>query len=75
VLHDQDGSALTINRYIHLNPVRVADLGGHEGRVAGDQPQPDREMIKARGSGIVRTRNRTSRPRILAKLDPMVFPL
>jgi putative transposase len=31
VLHEQT-EALTINRYIHLNPVRVSQLGGHEGR-------------------------------------------
>jgi hypothetical protein len=42
VLHDQDGSALTINRYVHLNPVRVTALGGHEGRVAAEQSQPNR---------------------------------
>jgi hypothetical protein len=52
VLHDQDGSALTINRYIHLNPVRVAALGGHEGRVAAEQSQPDREMINARVAAL-----------------------
>src|SRR3981081_882817 len=33
ILH-QSAEALTINRYIHLNPVRVAVLGGHEGRMA-----------------------------------------
>jgi putative transposase len=52
VLHDQDGSALTINRYIHLNPVRVTALGGHEGRVAAEQAEPDREMIKARVAAL-----------------------
>jgi putative transposase len=38
VLHDQEGSALNINRYIHLNPVRVKGLGGHEGRAEPTQP-------------------------------------
>jgi putative transposase len=52
VLHDQDGSALTINRYVHLNPVRVAALGGHEGRVAAEQSQPNREMINARVAAL-----------------------
>jgi putative transposase len=52
LLHDQDGSALTINRYIHLNPVRVATLGGHEGRVAAEQSQPNREMINARVAAL-----------------------
>jgi len=47
VLHDQDGSALTINRYIHLNPVRVRGLGGHEGR-AESAKAPSPEVIKAR---------------------------
>jgi putative transposase len=32
VLHDWTSHGLTINRYIHLNPVRVLRLGGHEGR-------------------------------------------
>jgi putative transposase len=52
VLHDQDTSALTINRYIHLNPVRVAALGGHEGRAAAEQAEPDREIIKARVAAL-----------------------
>jgi REP element-mobilizing transposase RayT len=52
LLHDQDGSALTINRYVHLNPVRVAALGGHEGRVAAEQSQPNREMINARVAAL-----------------------
>jgi REP-associated tyrosine transposase len=52
VLHDQDGSALTINRYIHLNPVRLAALGGHEGRAGPTQPELDREIIKARVAAL-----------------------
>jgi hypothetical protein len=36
------------NRYIHLNPVRVTVLGGHEGRAAPTQPKPDHQIIKAR---------------------------
>ena len=43
---------MTINRYIHLNPVRVAALGGHEGRVAAEQAAPDPEMIKARVAAL-----------------------
>jgi putative transposase len=35
ILHDWTTHGLTINKYIHLNPVRVRRLGGHEGR-----PQP-----------------------------------
>jgi putative transposase len=51
VLHDRDESALTINRYIHLNPVRTTRLGGHEGR-----GEPDRainsEQILARVAAL-----------------------
>src|ERR1700722_5057547 len=32
ILHDPASHGLTINKYIHLNPVRVGHLGGHEGR-------------------------------------------
>ena len=32
ILHDPKSAALEINRYIHLNPVRVKALGGHEAR-------------------------------------------
>ena len=52
MLHDQDSSALTINRYIHLNPVRVTVLGGHEGRAAPTQPEPDHQIIKARVAAL-----------------------
>src|SRR3954453_17534137 len=30
ILHDPESAVLKINRYIHLNPVRVKPLGGHE---------------------------------------------
>src|SRR5258707_6131192 len=32
ILHDEASHGLTINKYIHLNPVRVRHLGGHERR-------------------------------------------
>jgi REP element-mobilizing transposase RayT len=32
ILHDRRTHGLVINRYMHLNPVRVKGLGGHEGR-------------------------------------------
>ena len=32
ILHDGRTHGLVINRYLHLNPVRVKRLGGHEGR-------------------------------------------
>jgi putative transposase len=35
ILHEGASHGLTINKYIHLNPVRVRHLGGHEHR---DQP-------------------------------------
>ena len=42
---------MVINRYIHLNPVRVRRLGGHEGRT-GTDPAADRELIKARVAAL-----------------------
>lgn len=39
VLHDWSSHGLVINKYIHLNPVRVRRLGGHEGRGDPDQQQ------------------------------------
>ena len=51
VLHEQDECALAINRYIHLNPVRVRTLGGHEGRGGPDQP-PDDQLREARVAAL-----------------------
>ena len=56
ILHEAKNSALQINRYIHLNPVRVSALGGHEGRagakvqpgITGSGTAPNHELIKAR---------------------------
>ena len=54
VLHDPQESALMINRYIHLNPVRIQRLGGHEGRSGADKrlgsatEQQSDELLKAR---------------------------
>jgi putative transposase len=56
ILHDRESAALEINRYIHLNPVRVKALGGHEARseaedglgAGGDGTGPSRELVKAR---------------------------
>jgi putative transposase len=54
ILHEPESTALIINRYIHLNPVRVKALGGHEGRSgAAEQVEikvtgPSRELVKAR---------------------------
>ena len=38
ILHEPT-EALKINRYIHLNPVRIAPLGGHETRDVADTSQ------------------------------------
>jgi putative transposase len=56
LLHDPESAALEINRYIHLNPVRVKALGGHEARsgaedrlgAGGADTGPSRELVKAR---------------------------
>jgi len=54
ILHDPESNALTINRYIHLNPVRVKYLGGHEGRAGAEErlgptdTGPGMELVKAR---------------------------
>jgi len=37
LLHDPEESALIINRYIHLNPVTIKRLGGHEPRAGAEQ--------------------------------------
>jgi hypothetical protein len=43
-----------INRYIHLNPVRIERLGGHEGRSGANKrlgsatEQQSDELLKAR---------------------------
>jgi putative transposase len=51
ILHDPKTAALTINRYIHLNPVRAGGLGGSEDR--GELvEQPDRELIKSRVAAL-----------------------
>jgi putative transposase len=47
VLHDWSSHGLVINKYIHLNPVRVRRLGGHEGRGDPDQ-QLGRKLRAAR---------------------------
>ena len=54
ILHEPENTALIINRYIHLNPVRVRALGGHEARSGAESPLevsgtgPSRELVKAR---------------------------
>jgi hypothetical protein len=54
VLHDAEESALIINRYIHLNPVRIKRLGGHEARASAEQrwgpaaEEVDKELVRAR---------------------------
>jgi putative transposase len=54
ILHEPENTALIINRYIHLNPVRVRALGGHEARPDEERQLevsgtgPSRELVKAR---------------------------
>ena len=54
VLRDPEESGLTINRYIHLNPVRIKRLGGHEARAGAEQrlglaaEEVDKELVRAR---------------------------
>jgi REP-associated tyrosine transposase len=47
ILHDCSSHGLTINRYIHLNPVRVRHLGGREGRAQPGE-QSASELARAR---------------------------
>ena len=47
VLHDQSSHGLTINKYLHLNPVRIRRLGGHEGRTNAE-PGLASELATAR---------------------------
>jgi REP element-mobilizing transposase RayT len=64
ILHDPESVALQINRYIHLNPIRVKALGGHEARsgaedqldAGGAGAGPSRELVKARVEALSRYR-------------------
>ena len=47
ILHDWASHGLTISRYIHLNPVRVSQLGGHEGR-SNPETQSGPQLAPAR---------------------------
>jgi putative transposase len=51
ILHDPKTTALTINRYIHLNPVRAAGLGDPEGR-GEPVEKPSRELVKMRVAAL-----------------------
>ena len=56
IVHDPESAALKINRYIHLNPVRITPLGGHEARSGAEKrlgslgggTGPSPELVKAR---------------------------
>ncbi|MBV8214127.1 MAG: transposase [Verrucomicrobia bacterium] len=50
ILHDWTSHGFTINRYLHLNPVRVRHLGGHEVRVHSEdsQEQSAAQLARAR---------------------------
>jgi putative transposase len=50
ILHEPENTALIINRYIHLNPVRVIALGGREARSGVErQLHPSRLFIRKGG--------------------------
>jgi putative transposase len=48
LLHEPSTQALVINRYIHLNPVRISRLGGHEDRSEQRTNELTAELVKAR---------------------------
>jgi putative transposase len=48
VLYEPSTQALVINRYIHLNPVRISRLGGHEERSGKATNALTAELAKAR---------------------------
>jgi putative transposase len=52
ILHDYVSHGLTINRYIHLNPVRVRRLGGHEGRTGRQKDSAAAELAVARREAL-----------------------
>src|SRR6202008_4179455 len=51
ILHDCSSHGLTINRYIHLNPVRVRHLGGREGRAQPGE-QSASELARPGGGAL-----------------------
>lgn len=51
LVHEAETCALTLNRYIHLNPIRVRRFGGHEGRSSGQMP-PAFELARARVAAL-----------------------
>jgi hypothetical protein len=48
VLYEPCIQGLVINRYIHLNPVRISRLGGHEERSGQATNEPTAELARAR---------------------------
>jgi putative transposase len=53
ILHDYVSHGLTINQYIHLNPVRVRRLGGHEGRTGRQKDSTAAELAAARREALL----------------------
>ena len=47
ILHEKETQGVTINRYIHLNPVRVKALGGHEGSAEEIRQEMIEQRVKA----------------------------
>jgi hypothetical protein len=53
VLHEPSIQGLVINRYIHLNPVRIGRLGGHEERSGETANRVTGELVKARVDALL----------------------
>ena len=74
VLHDPEESGLIINRYIHLNPVRIKRLGGHEARAGAEQrlgpaaEEVDKELVRARVEVLNKERLSLEWSRIVAAI-------
>jgi hypothetical protein len=51
VLHEPSTQAPVINRYIHLNPVRINRLGGHKERSGKATNALSAKLAKAGGMG------------------------
>ena len=52
ILHDHFSHGLIINKYLHLNPVRVRHLGGHEGRTTRPPDSAAADLADARREAL-----------------------
>lgn len=53
ILHDYFSHGLTINQYIHLNPVRVRHLAGHKDRTSRQNDSTPAELVAARRAALL----------------------